>query len=155
MPKVMIPTRYKSKLSYLMSYPIGTGKLSQALADVPQINDLSVAFFDSCQHPSKLENPCRILSIGYFYRQVSLTTRNKSIEQGEYGAKWEITVHPVPRICVSDVRSQLDEEGLNEICQWLHQYQNATDKDGCCWLHLLYDSEVKKLSYSEQDKLLG
>ena len=56
-----------SKLSHLMSYPVGAGKLSQVLADVQQINDLSVAFFASCQNPSKLENLYRILNVDYFY----------------------------------------------------------------------------------------
>jgi hypothetical protein len=151
----MIPTRYKSKLSHLMSYPIHAGTLSKALEGVPQINELSVTFFDSCQEPRKLKNPCLILKIGYFYRRVNLTTEKKSIEQGQYGAKWKIIVYPVPRTCVSAVKNHLDEEGLGKICQWLHLYQDATGKDGNCWLHLFYDMDANRLNYQEYDKLSG
>lgn len=151
----MIPTRYKNKLSHLMSYPISAGTLSKALESAPQINELSVAFFDSCQDPRKLENPCRVLSIGYFYRRVNLTSENKCIEQGWHGAKWEITVYPVPRTCVSAVGNRLEEEGLDKIHHWLYSYKHATGKDGNCWLHVFYDMNVNQLSYKEQDTLLG
>jgi hypothetical protein len=151
----MIPTRYKSKLSHLMSYPINAGTLSKALADVPQFNQLSIAFFASCQVPSQLENPCQLLSINYAYRRVSLTSENKSIERGWYGAKWEITVYPVPRTCVSAVKNQLYEEGLGKISQWLNLHKETTGKDGHCWLHLLYDQDAEQLSYKECDRLLG
>ncbi len=151
----MIPTLYKSKLSHLMSYPISAGALSKALENVPQIDELAVAFFDSCQDPRKLENPCRVLSIGYFYQRVSLTSENKRIDQGEYGAKWKIMVYPVPRAYVSAVKNQLDGEGLNRVRQWLYLHKNAIGKDGNCWLHLLYDTDVDRFSYKEHDKLSG
>lgn len=152
---VMIPTRYKSKLSHLMSYPISTGVLSKGLENVPQIDELSVAFLDSCQDPQKLENPCPVLSIGYFYRQVDLTSSNKMIEEGRYGAKWKIQVYPVPRTCVSVVKNLLVEEGLDKICQWLYLHKDATGQNGNCWLHLLYDMDVNRLSYKEHDNLSG
>jgi hypothetical protein len=151
----MIPTRYKSKLSHLMSYPISAGILSKSLVDMPQINELSVAFFDSCQDPRKLENPCRVLSIGYSYRRVNLTSENKSIERGWHRAKWEIMVYPVPRTCVSIVRDKLGKEGVDKIRQWLYLHKDAIDKDGSCWLHLLYDTDATLLSYKEHDNLLG
>lgn len=138
-----------------MSYPISAGRLSKVLEDMPQINELSVAFFNSCQDPHKLENPCRVLSIGYFYRRVSLTSENKRIEQGQYGAKWKIMVYPVPRVCVSAVKNQLDGEGLDRVRQWLYLYKDATGKDGNCWLHLLYNTDADQLSYEEHDKLSG
>jgi hypothetical protein len=150
----MIPTRYKSKLSHLMSYPVSAGTLSKALEALPQINELSVAFFDSCQDPRKLENPCQVLKIGYVYRRVNLTSGNKGIEQGQYGAKWEIMVYPVPRACVSAVKNQLKEEGLDKIRQWLHFYKDVTGKDGNCWLQLCYDMNADRLSYRECEKFL-
>lgn len=137
-----------------MSYPISAGTLSKALEGTPQFNELSVTFHASCQDPRKLENPCRVLSIGYFYQRVSLSIENKTIEQGWCGAKWEITVYPVPRACVSAVRNRLEEEGLDKIRQWLYSYQDVTGKDGHCWLHLLYNMDVSQLSYNEQDKLI-
>jgi hypothetical protein len=149
----MIPTRYKSKLSHLMSFPIRSSVLSTALEDVPQINELSVAFFDSCQDPQKLENPCQILSINYSYRRVNLTTENKNIERNKYGSKWEITVYPVPRACVSIVKNRLDDEGFDKIRQWLYLHKDATSKDGHCWLRLLYDMDANLLNYKQLDNL--
>lgn len=74
--------------------------------------------------------------------------------QGRYGEKWEITVYPVPRACVSAVRNRLKEEGVDKIRQWLYTYQDAAGKDGHCWLHLLYDMDINQLGYNERDKLL-
>ena len=65
-----------------MSYPIGAEKLSRALEDVPQFNQLSVCFFDSCQEPHKLKNPCPIIEIGYYYSRISLTSSKQFIQQG-------------------------------------------------------------------------
>ncbi|BAY80757.1 hypothetical protein NIES267_02220 [Calothrix parasitica NIES-267] len=151
----MIPTIYKSKLSHLMSYPTSAGKLSSALAGVPQINDLSISFFASYQDPSKLANPCQILHIGYSYQQVSLTSSNEFIAQGYYEAKWHIMVYPVPRTRVSIVKSKLAEEGLQKVREWLHLHKDATGQYGNCWLHLFYDVDANLLTYEEQDKLLG
>ena len=151
----MIPTRYKSKLSHLMSYPIGAGILSNSLAEVPQINDLSVAFFASCQHPNKLENPCKILHIGYSYRRVNLTSSNEFIDQGYYVEKWNIMVYPVPRTHVNFVKNKIIKEGLEKIRQWLYFHKDITGKDGSCWLHLFYDIETEILTYQEQNKLIG
>jgi len=151
----MIPTRYKSKLSRLMSYPTSAGRLSTALAEMPQIDELSVAFFDSCQDPRHLENPCHVLSIGYGYLHVSLSTGNDSIEQGRYGGQWTITVDPVPRTLVSRVRTQLNEEGFAKIRQWLLLYRNVTGKKGRCWFRCLYDMDIDRLCYQETDWVLS
>ncbi|GEM_PF-3568808 len=150
----MIPTRYKAKLSHLMSYSTSAGTLSKVLEDILQANTLSIAFSASCQNPCKLTNPCKVLSISYFYRRGNLTSENRRIEQSQYGAKWKITVYPVLRTCVSAVRNQLDNEGLNKIQQWLSLYTSATGKDGNCCLQLLYNIDANQLSYKEYNKLL-
>lgn len=151
----MIPTIYKSKLSHLMSYPTSAGKLSSALAEVSQINDLSISFFASSQDPNKLKNPCQILHIGYSYQQVSLTSSNEFIAQGYYEPRWHIMVYPVPRTCVSVLKSKLAEEGLQKIREWLHLHKDATGEYGNCWLHLFYDADTNSLTYEEKNKLLG
>ena len=151
----MIPTSYKSKLSHLMSYPTSAGKLSSALAEVSQINDLSISFFASCQDPRKLTNPCQILHIGYSYQKVNLTSSNEFIAEGYYEPRWHIIVYPVARTCVSLVKSKLAEEGLQKIRQWLDLHKDATSQYGNCWLHLFYDADTNLLTYEEQDKLLG
>ncbi|OCQ90620.1 hypothetical protein BCD64_28580 [Nostoc sp. MBR 210] len=151
----MIPTKYKSKLSRLMSYPISAGILSEALSDTPQFDHLSIAFSDSCQEPRKIKNPAKILSINYSYSLVSLTSSNKFIESGWYEPKWSITVYPVPRTCVSVVKSQLIETGLEKTKQWLHQYKDATGKVGRCRLQFFYDLETNVLSFSEDESLSG
>ncbi|WP_216700277.1 hypothetical protein [[Leptolyngbya] sp. PCC 7376] len=138
-----------------MSYPTSAGKLSEALKDTPQFEELSVAFFDSCQHPNKLENPCCILRIGYSYRRVNLSSDNKSIEQGWYDPKWKIIVYPVPRTSVSAVKKLLDEHGFEQMRQWLLSYKSATGKDGNCWLHLLYDLDENNLKFEVKDELIG
>nr|WP_322662333.1 hypothetical protein [Dendronalium sp. ChiSLP03b]MDZ8207089.1 hypothetical protein [Dendronalium sp. ChiSLP03b] len=149
----MIPTKYKSKLSRLMSYPISAGILSEALLDIPQFDQLSVAFYDSCQEPRKIKNPAKILSVIYSYHLVNLSTSNKSIECGWNEPKWSITVYPVPQTCVSLVKSQLIETGLDKMKQWLHKYKNATGKVGGCRLLFFYDLETNLLSFSEDESL--
>ncbi|MBE9207724.1 hypothetical protein IQ244_14595 [Nostoc sp. LEGE 06077] len=151
----MIPTTYKKKLSRLMSYPISAGILSEALSDTPQFDHLSVAFYDSYQEPRKIKNPALILSIDYVYFLVSLSTSNKSIDYGRNKPDWSITVFPVPRTCVSLVKSQLIETGLEKMKQWLHQYQDSTGKVGRCRLQFFYDLETDSLSFSEDESLLG
>ncbi len=47
----MIPTEWKSKLSKHMSYPIGAGTLSEALADAPNIEAMTL-FFGNSQWPA-------------------------------------------------------------------------------------------------------
>jgi hypothetical protein len=43
--KQIIPTRYKSKLSSTLSWPIGAEELSAALKDVPQFAELESTFY--------------------------------------------------------------------------------------------------------------
>ncbi|MBH8562292.1 hypothetical protein I8748_08895 [Nostoc sp. CENA67] len=149
----MIPTKYKNKLSRLMSYPISAGILSKALLETPQLDQLSIAFYDSCQEPHKIKNPAKVLSVTYSHQLVSLTSSNKAIEYGWYEPKWSITVYPVPRTCVSLVKSQLVETGLDKMKQWLHKYKDAMGKVGGCGLHFFYDLETNLLSFSEDENL--
>jgi hypothetical protein len=150
----MIPTRYKSKLSHKMTYQVSAGMLSTALADVPQFDRLSVAFSVSCQEPNKLKNPCRILQIGYSRSRVNLTTSKKSIEYGWYQPQWKIYVYAVPKVIIRSVKHQLETEGFGKVYQWLNIYQDATGKDGKCWLRLFYDMDTDSLAYEEVVELI-
>lgn len=149
----MIPTVYKSKLSRLMSYPIKAITLSEALRDVPQIEDLSVRFYDSCQDPNKLENPCRILCISYSARRYDATL--KSTAGGKYGSHWNLSVEPVPRVYVGQARTMMREKGFHKVRQWFHHHKDVNGKQGYCWIKVLYDYEADQLSYKEEDALIN
>ena len=149
----MIPTRYKCKFSRLMSYSIKAGHLSKELVDVPQFDNLSLAFFDSCQHPSRIENPCRVLRIAYSFQPGSLGTSHDLIEQGYCAPKWEIIVYPVPRDLVAALRAKLDLNGFEEIRLWFEQYKDLKNAIGHCWIEVLFDSDKETLTYEKFERL--
>jgi hypothetical protein len=150
----MIPTRYKSKLSHKMTYPVSAGMLSTALADVPQYDRLLIGFHSFCHEPNKMKKPYSILRVEYSRSRANLNSSKAMIEMGLYEPRWMIYVDAVPKVIVRSVKHQLEIEGLEQVRQWLHLHQDATGKDGKCYLSLLYDVDADLLSDAETVELI-
>jgi hypothetical protein len=130
----MIPTRYRDKLPREQSYPVGAGAISEAQADAPHVEALSVAFQDQAVwHASEFR---RILSERQPYRILEASFRPASkpgisaskhmIELGWYDEVWEIQVYPVLAEFRHRANRLLIEQGLPGIARWLR----SSDRSG-------------------------
>lgn len=101
----MIPTRHKSKLPKLFSWPLGAEAISAGLADVPHAADLALTFSDSPVWPASAFQRLMRESLPYaiFVAEYQPAFRpgyggpTSLVESGWYEAKWTLRVHPVPR----------------------------------------------------------
>ena len=124
----MIPTRSKSKLSKLLSYPIGAEVISEALADAPFVSEIALSFHDKAMWP--LSEFQRHLREGLPYQILSMeftpvikpgySAPAKLIERGWFDAKWSVTVYPVLRELRQVAGQLLREQGLPIVWEWMH-----------------------------------
>ena len=110
----MIKTSYKHKLPQGMSYPVGAEILSNALAGVPQYEELQIWFWfkdeywaSSYNRKIKEKGEIRILIVSHssFSRYVF--------------DKWKIEINSVPSTHKKQVSEQLIEKVLPELRQRL------------------------------------
>ncbi len=115
----LIPTRYKTKISKNLSFPFGAEILSNALKDVKNYDDLSVAFSDyplhnKSEYKKLIENKKQIpvLDISYWYDKYPFF--------GEYWDKdFRITIYAVPRDKNKTIREIILKTGIPIIIEWL------------------------------------
>jgi hypothetical protein len=96
----MIPTRYKSKLSSALSWPIGAEELSLALKDVPQFHELSTTFyFNGVRDLASARTTAwmTLLEFRYRRREMRIFDSDDSLANAALGRHWEIYVKPVLR----------------------------------------------------------
>ena len=122
----MIPTRSKSKLPKSLSYPIGAEAISEALADAPHADEMSLSFYDHPEntvpkgHPYWYRTirsglPYLILTVEYQAAcKPGLSANNSMIESGWYREHWNLTVCPVLR----ELRQVADDSSASKDCPW-------------------------------------
>ena len=123
---VMIPTRHKARLSHQLSYPIGAGRITAALADAPHADELSLSFRDAAVWPASEFNriltqhlPYAILVAQYWPETKPGYIGSRSMaEAGHFDERWEIEVYPVLRHH-RHIALQLLLRGLPAIARWL------------------------------------
>jgi hypothetical protein len=144
----MIPTRGKSRLPSFLSYPVNAKTVSEALAQVPQLEELSLRFF--YYRNTWRENKTQpILSAEYSYQKASQYDPHRFEEFGWYQPRWIIEVHPVPREMRSTIAQLLKGEGLPRIARWLQESTQHTGRQVSSALRIEYNLETNALEYRE------
>jgi hypothetical protein len=124
---MMIPTRLKAKLPRHLSYPIGAGPISEALAGVPHFEALFVTFRDEAVWPASEFRrllaerlPYKVMAAEYQpARKPGISGSDHMVRSGWYEEKWELRVYPVLAEFRPLANRLLRGEGLPAIVAWL------------------------------------
>jgi len=117
---IIIPTRYKAKISHDLSFPVGAEKISKALSDTPQIRELILHFNSDRWHQVAYK---RYACIGVMHssRRAAMADMHLDAAGVPLFSEWEIDVHPVPRICRHRIQRYIVDHALTEMRDWLRK----------------------------------
>lgn len=122
----LIPTRNKSKLPKSMSYPLGAKEISEALAEVPQYNELSVTFIDRStfwaskfNESIKNKEQIQVVEINYTRLKGGISTPKKWLEEGYPYSGWNIKIYAVPKENRHQANAALKAIVLPRLKEWL------------------------------------
>ena len=111
---MLIPTRYKARLSREFSYPIGAEALSQQLAGVPCFDEFQISFSDVVSAwKSKFQ---RMVAEGADYEIVRV----------RFWSPFEISVYPVQRTLKHGAKEALVSHGLPQLRDWMERQGSRT-----------------------------
>jgi hypothetical protein len=118
--QVLIPTRFKAKISHLLSFPIGAERVSKALADTPQIAKLFLHFnSDRWGHVRSGRYPC--IRVQHSSRCAGMADRFSDATGVPMFNEWEVCVYPVPRIHRHSIQQNIVTIALPQINEWLRK----------------------------------
>lgn len=117
----MFPTKgAKSRLPQTLAYPANAKLISEALADVPQSEELSISFYFSGDSASLLkEREWRILEASYYEQHINRFTPRYWEEARLLHDIWNISIYPVFRPIKHRIQHLLLLEGLPKVREWL------------------------------------
>ena len=115
---VMIPTVTKKKLPAFLAYPVGAQRVTEALAAVPQIDDLELWFTVNQHGESEVAGRRLVFGARYKKYNLGMSASHSMEESGFYGPKWDVWVYAVPKSLNALIRSSLTEHGFNFIRDW-------------------------------------
>jgi hypothetical protein len=129
-------TRYKSKLSRHLSYPVGLELLSEQLAGVPQEEQMLVCFsaVSPLKSQSKMEGRHRILDCRYVIRDEH---------------PWQIYVTPVTREFGAKIRALLLERAIPKMRGWLEKERSEFWLSDSHGLSVFFDASSGELECVE------
>lgn len=150
----MIPTRLKAKLPRHLSYPVGAGSISEALAGVPHFEALSITFWNEAVWPaSKFQRllaerlPYKVMTALYMpTRKPGIIGSNHMVQSGWYDEKWELSVYPVLAEFRSRANRLLQEKGLPAIVAWLQSSNRAGWITTSQWIELIFNPTDESLT---------
>jgi hypothetical protein len=146
----VIPTGFKSKIPYTLSYPAGAEMFSRAFADAPQFSELSVDFHFWSRVQYESSSTYSVVEIAYSRSAKSIHTREDDLER-YLKPKWSIVVYAVPRTRRHFIKIKL-EESLPLARTWL--IRNADhDEVGSLVLAFSFDEQKEALTSSESSSL--
>jgi hypothetical protein len=112
--RMLIPTRYKVRLSREFSYPIGAEALSEQLAGVPHFDEFQISFSDVVgAWKSKFQ---QMLAEGADYKIVRV----------RFWSPFEISVYPVQRALKHAAQEALVSHGLPQLRDWMVRQSSRT-----------------------------
>jgi hypothetical protein len=124
----LIPTLSKAKISSKLSYPIGAGQVSSALASAPHFHELGLHFYSGIDLGLR-RGEYEFLRVEYLnssrpHEQYPITSLYKRATQH----RWEVVVQPVPRPCRHVIQQYVIESALPRIRQWLAERANLSQQ---------------------------
>ena len=136
---IIIPTRFKGKISHEMSFPIGAEKVSKALLDAPQFSDIILHFKTPQQRQIYLRS----------YACIGITRSSRRAEMAEKFLdsngiplfnEYELEIYPVPRIYRHRIQEHIIDHALPAVNEWLH-HRARFRQPGEETLTFLFDEE--------------
>lgn len=127
---VILPTRYKMKLSSRTTYPIGAEALSRLLAGVPQFDEISLEFFSSDRLLlNGKTDTLRILEAQYFHRAATIYDGPERREQLKR-PRWKLGVFSVLKSDARAIREQIEApNGAGaDVARWFVEWAAADQR---------------------------
>jgi len=116
----MIPTAYKDRLPKNLTYALSVSPLTDALADVPQIENFTLSFHrSSAAGGAATSSTYPVIVCQYQYSPLGMSECNELAAEGFYGPKWALAVHAIPAEFGAIAREQLFTVGLPALKSWL------------------------------------
>jgi hypothetical protein len=115
----LIPTTSKSKISPMLAYPVGAQSISQALASVPQFEQMELVFTDNRYKVADALGNLPILAGRYIKHNLGLSASHSMDESGSYGPKWEVQIYTVPKQHSTTIRQAVADQGFGLLNDWL------------------------------------
>jgi hypothetical protein len=119
MGEIIIPTRYKNKISQNLSYPVGAKEVSEALVSVPQFSELELRFFSYRFYPYWKRGNYEFLGVQF---------STPVLHDG--WSEWQIEVQPVPRVLRHRFHQYILEIALPQMAKWLVERAGAEQGQG-------------------------
>lgn len=151
----LIRTTSKFKLPNTLSYPIGAEEISRQLQDVPQFDQLSIAFFENTglfksDFMKDIKEKKNITILTATYRPAFSGPSMPRYDQNKlHGVDWSIYVFPVPRNMRKTVSIELKEHGMKKVFQWLSSSKNPTWLLNRKQFNVKFDLSKNRINYSE------
>ena len=134
---MLIPTRYKIRLSREFSYPVGAEVLSMHLGGVPHFSEFQICFSDVVSAwKSKFQ---RIIAEGAGYE--ILTAR--------FWSPFEIYVYPVLRNLKHGAQEALVSNGLPALRNWILR-QGSPSSIKCASGRIVFSPSAMTVRFEEQ-----
>jgi hypothetical protein len=148
---IIIPTRFKAKISHELSFPIGAEKLSKALSDTPQFMDL-VLHFSSDRWRNVRFNCYPCIAIEHSSRNADMADRFVDSAGNPLFNEWMLNIFPVPRMHRHRVQQYIIDQALPEVREWLRK-RGEMQQPGEESLKFLFDEEKDEFTSELQSRL--
>jgi len=150
----IIPTGHKSKIPHTLSYPVGAKIISEALAGVSQISDLTIDFwFNKRARRHGTATPYRVIRAQYSGR-LRFFSASKTTEPSYFRPRWLIGIDAVPRFLRHQISAKIVSEALPAIRSWLLANPHSIAREGGHGIVFTYDElkhELKSEEYASME----
>lgn len=149
--KAIIPTRYKAKISHLLSFPIGAERVSNALVHTRQFGELVLHFKSDYWGDVRLRR-YTCIAVERSSRRAAMADRFLNSAGVPLFNEWCVDVFPVPRTHRHLIQQHILSRALPEISDWLRQ-RDVLEQPGEESLKFIYDEEKDELTSERQSRL--
>lgn len=154
-PLPIFPTKWRSKHSKLVAFPVGAENLSRALDGVPQHGEIACVFSGSVLQQDVGKTLIYVMSVGYTKHARNHSHSGDAALRGVFDPRWEIWTFTVPATMRADIKTLLLETGLPDIIRpWLIENENITGKTGSSAIAIEYNVIKKRLETRVSASLL-
>ena len=145
----IIPTRRKTKIPHLLSYPVGAKAISGALTGVPQFDQLFIEFWfwNQLARLHGTAAPYSIIDAEYSGPRRHLSKSNHPFSQD--ARRWAIIVHAVPRTLRHQIQTRIVNEALPVVRAWLLANPHSAEREGSHRLSFSFDELNDELKCEE------
>jgi len=152
----IIPTRHrKSKVPKTHTYPAGAKIISEALAGVPQFDQLTIDFryVNSMARFHECSTQYQVLEAAYSGPGPRRFISKAMDEAGYNRPKWEIRVDAVPCSLRHTIQAKLVAAALPAVRAWLMANPHSNEREGFHALKFVYDELEEELKSDERSTI--